>query len=116
MEALYTIAAITFLVFVSTEVVAGVILYRNRARFAPVLRRFVRQTIGLDLLESRLQGHDATARENFARLERKINYIGRHVKMEREMLKQAGVIVPDTSANVAGSEKIEPSNIRRLRF
>lgn len=111
-----TIAAIVFLAFVTTEVVSGVILYRNRAKFAPVLRRFIRQITGVEDLENRVVNHDSFAKDNFSRLERKINYIGRHVKMEREMLKQAGVIVADESANLAGSEKIDGVNLRRLRF
>lgn len=115
MELLYTLASIAILVLVTTELVAGVIIYRNRATVLPALRHFVRQLTGLDLLEARLQQHDNFAKENFARLERKINYIGRHTKFEREQLRKLGYIVPDESANLAGQERLNPAIVTPLR-
>lgn len=105
MEALYTIASVLFIGFLITEAVAGVILYRNRSRIAPAIRL----ALGLDRDARRVEDHDATATANFARLERKINYIGRHVNFEREQLVKLGILNPATTD---GRHPTNSSNLR----
>lgn len=115
METLYTVASIAFLVFITAEVVSGIILYRNRAKFAPRIRQSVRQLLGIDTIEARLTSHDRFADETLSRIERKINYIGRHTKFERDQLRAMGVLQTDTSSNLAGQDKNSNGTVVPLR-
>lgn len=95
MELLYTIASVLVILLISSEIVAGVIIYRNRHRIGPILRHL----LGLDTDSIRnISSHMS--------LERKINYIGRHTKFERQELRRLGILKEIPHANLRGAEQV----------
>lgn len=77
MNILTQIALVIVALYVFAEVCAGIYIYRNRTVFLARLRNLFR---------------GKEERETMERIERKINYIGRHVKFEREQLRKLGIL------------------------
>jgi hypothetical protein len=103
MDLVTTILAVIGVILICTEIGAGVILFLNRDRIFPILRA----NLGLSQDSVANASRHATLTMLLERLDRKINYIGRHVKFEREVLREAGILrdreakSPDDSVNVA---------------
>src|ERR1051326_4348550 len=95
MELLYTIASVMVIALISVELIAAVILYRNRHTIGGRLRHL----LGLDVDAMRNVG-------SFNRLERKVNYIGRHTKFERQELRRLGILKDVPHAALKGTEQI----------
>lgn len=102
METLYTIAAVLVFLFVGAEVTAGIILYRNRAAIGPRIRHL----LGLDADALRRVSTNTELHLKLNTLNRKLNYICKHVKFEREVLRKTGILVDDESASLSGQVKI----------
>jgi prefoldin subunit 5 len=95
METIYQIAVVVIALYVLAEVGAGIYIYRNRRTAIPRLRNTLRNLLGLDQDASRVDtiGDSLQAgRQEHASIERKINYIGKHIQFERQELRRRGIL------------------------
>lgn len=89
MTIIYTIASVLAILFVAAEFAAAVILYRRRHEIGPRLR----ELLGINALNNRV----AENAVQLGRLDRKVNYVGRHVKFERDQLRRMGILKDEKS-------------------
>jgi len=102
LNVLSVIGILFCVVYVAAEAFAAIYIYRNRHTIIPRLFAVLRTGLGVADVNMRLANHDATAKERFDRLERKINFIGKHTQFEREELRRRGILAPAPTRPVAG--------------
>ena len=112
MDTIFTILGFIALAYVGVEVATAIYIFRNRRTLVPRIFAALRNNLGLSAdamravdnqyrLAQNIAAHDELAAANFARLEAKINYIGRHTKFEREELRRRGILTTPAQINTS---------------
>lgn len=92
METIFQIATVIVAIYILTEAAAAVYIYRNRAVLVPRIRVALRNLLGLDTDANSVETKSILRNAEYRDLDRKITYIGRHIKFERDQLRKMGVL------------------------
>jgi len=98
METLTQIAIVIVAMYVLAEVAAAVYILRNRNKVGTRMKYALRNLLGLndDMYHSTSAFSRLESKINL--LDRKMNYVGKHVKFEREQLRKLGILKDSTQA------------------
>jgi hypothetical protein len=115
METLTNIALVIVIGYVFAEICAGVYIYRNRRTVLPRISYTLRSLLGLTLDESANHDRFVMTAEKINRIERKLNYIGRHVNFEREQLRKMGILKDQVKTERQITQDSQPNNTLPFR-
>jgi hypothetical protein len=109
LNALALLGGILVGAFIVGEMAAAVYIYRNRATLLPRIRQF----FGSDTQHATLVRVNEL-NDTLQRLERKVNYIGRHTQFERQTLRRMGILKEEGSSTaLRGANPNDAGLLRR---
>jgi hypothetical protein len=109
MNTIFQIAVILIATYVVVEVATLVYILRYRSTAVPRIRYALRSLLGLDRDRSNAQDQERCVSSRLDLLDKKINYVGRHIKFEREQLRRMGILKDETAVHATEDE---PSILR----